>query len=114
MFIAQPCICLNALECVHVVCVSVCVPSWLSSGVHGSCGRTGGDGGVPLSPCPPLDALISLAQAVPGGMLGAQRTVPKRRGAEPVLTEHGDLLGNSTRTQRGYALRERKSLVLCL
>lgn len=59
-----------------------------------SCGLSAG--GIP---CPLQDALISLAQAKPGGLPCAQRTVPKWRVGGRVLAEHGDLLRNSTRTQ---------------
>lgn len=50
--------------------------------------------------CPLQDALISFAQAEPGDLPGAQWTVPKWHGGEPVLAEHEALLINSTRTHK--------------
>lgn len=64
------------------------------------------------SPCPLQDALISLAQAEPGRLPGAPRTVPKMTRGEPVLALQGDLQRNSTRTQgAGLHLEQTGSFV---
>lgn len=101
----------NALECVHVVCMSLClVPTWPSRAVPGSpCGPSAGG-----HPCPLQDALISFARTEPGGLSGVQWTVPKWGGGEPVWAEHGDQMINSRKTQPEGLWAKRKSLVLCL
>lgn len=77
-------------------CKCVCLPRvYLAKRWH-----LGSSSGLSVGVSRPLqDALISLAQAEPGRLPGAQWTVPNGHGGEPVLAEHGGLLINSTRTQ---------------